>query len=117
IEVGELTVKPTAGAEPNLTCVVPLKSSPLMPTFVAPKVEPFVGFRALTVGGGPRANANCKPPAMPFASTTPLDSTGTVLQGWANGPQDSGPVLVPSPSAPCSLSPQAMTLPLVSRAR
>ena len=54
MEVGELTVKLTALADPNLTAVVPVKFVPVTVTEVPPAVGPAFGPTPATEGGGPR---------------------------------------------------------------
>src|SRR5947209_7257685 len=54
---------------------------------------------------------------MTLTPRSPLTATGVLLQGLGGRPQASGPAFVPSPSCPFSLTPQALTEPLLSRAR
>ena len=55
------------------------------------------------------------PAEMAVTPLSPATAIGVLLQ--ASPPQSSGPVFVPSPSCPSTLRPQAMTVPLLSRAR
>jgi hypothetical protein len=50
--VGPLTVKDVAAVVPKLTAVAPVKLVPVIVTLVPPRVDPDVGFSAVTVGGG-----------------------------------------------------------------
>jgi hypothetical protein len=51
IEVGPVTLKLVAGADPKCTAVAPVKFVPVIVTPVPPAVEPDEGLTALTVGG------------------------------------------------------------------
>ncbi len=52
IWLAELTVKLVAAVPPKETAVAPVKSVPLMVTFVPPAVEPEVGLTPVKVGAG-----------------------------------------------------------------
>jgi hypothetical protein len=124
IDVGELTVKLLALVEPNLTALTSRKPTPVIVTGVPPLVGPrawpcflFGGLTLAIVGGGPKAKPRSVPAAMPAAPLTLLTSTGVVLQDALNTPQRSGPLVIPSPSSPAALMPQALTAPLLDSAR
>ena len=51
IDVALFTVKLVAGVEPKSTAVAPVKFVPVMVTVVPPAAGPFVGLKAVTVGG------------------------------------------------------------------
>src|SRR6516225_3721477 len=52
IEVGPVTLKLVAGADPKRTALAPVKFVPVMVTAVTPAAGPDEGLTALTVGGG-----------------------------------------------------------------
>src|SRR6267378_4219967 len=107
IDVGELTVKLLAPADPNLTAVAPMRPVPLMVTRVPPAPPPLLGLTLMSAGAGAPVAKPCEAPAetaeTPFR---PLTGTGTWLA--------SVPAL---PSWPLRLSPHATTVPLLSNAR
>src|SRR6267378_672600 len=107
IDVGELTVKLLAPADPNLTAVAPMRPVPLMVTRVPPAPPPLLGLTLMSAGAGAPVAKPCEAPAetaeTPFR---PLTGTGTWLAS-----------VLPVPSCPSALAPQAMTLPLPSSAR
>src|SRR2546422_9913419 len=86
-----------------LPVVVPLPSSPspLLP-------------HALTVPSLSRARLWIPPAETAVTPLSPLTATGVVLQ--ENSPHFSGPLLVPLPSCPERLAPQAMTAPSLTGA-
>src|SRR2546423_1152950 len=71
----------------------------------------------MTVPSLSRARPFSPPAATATTPLRPLTSTGLVLQAlFFSLPHCSGPVVVPSPSSPSRLSPQARTWPLSSSA-
>jgi len=52
MDLADITANDDAGVVPNLTAVAPAKFVPVMVTVVPPVIEPEVGWRRVTVGGG-----------------------------------------------------------------
>src|ERR1700716_3206579 len=80
IDVGELTVKLLASADPNLTAVAPKRPVPLMVTKVPPASPPLLGLTLMSAGAGEPVANPCEPPAE--TDETPLrppTGTGTWL--------------------------------------
>src|SRR5882672_9906744 len=96
--------RPDTATGTDRSVVVP---SPSCPSLLAP--------HAITVPSPSSARLWSSPAEIATIPLSPLTATGLVLQGTVLKPADgqvSGPVVVPSPSWPYSLSPHATTVPL-----